>query len=182
MTPGIRLQMLGRPHQDGYQRMVGAWVDAEGHYPHNDADLALRDFDRFLDDLRDERNGVGLPRGVERQITYVALDPAGKVVGEFRLRPWRCEPYAVGNGHLGFNVAHAHRRRGIATAGLGLLRHHAASHGLPIVVFDVQRSNSASAAVARANHGRVVHADEQTWWYACPTPAAAACGSDRASR
>lgn len=96
---------------------------------------------------------------MQRQITFPGVDDSGDLVGEFRLRPWRLEPYAVGHGHLGYNVAHRHRRRGVATQALGILRCLAADYGLPVVAFDVHQDNDGSIADARANAGRIVHVE-----------------------
>lgn len=123
MVPlAVRLEALGPTHRDSYQAMLRTWIAEEGSYPHNDADLALEDFDSFLEDIAAERSGAGLPAGVQRQVTYVGVTGHGEAVGEFRLRPWRQPPYRCGNGHLGYNVAHQHRRRGVATEGLRQLR------------------------------------------------------------
>jgi predicted acetyltransferase len=166
----LRLEQLGDAHRVGYQAMVREWIDAEGRYPHNDGDLALADWTAFLTDIADEQERDRLPPGVEPQIAYAGVAADGDVVGEFRLRPWLAEPFARDHGHLGYNVRHAYRGKGIASTGLRLLRLVAGSeHGLRIVVFDVEESNTISQRVARANDGQVVARDGETLWFACPT-------------
>jgi predicted acetyltransferase len=167
---GLRLEQLGDAHRVGYQAMVRESIDVEGWYPHNDGDLALADWTAFLADIADEQERDRLPPGVEPQIAYAGVTADGDVVGEFRLRPWLAEPFARDHGHLGYNVRHAFRGKGIASTGLRLLRLIAGSErGLRIVVFDVEESNAISQRVARANGGQVVARDGETLWFACPT-------------
>ena len=165
----LRLDELSAAHAEGYLRMVREAVEAEGSYPHNDGDLALRDFHAFLAARAAQRDGHDLPPDVDRQISYVALDATGDVVGEFRFRPWKAEPFATGGGHLGCNIAHRFRRRGYATAGLRALLSVAATFGLPTVVFGIDEANAGSLAAARANGAELLHREDTTLWFRCAT-------------
>ncbi len=165
----LRLEELSAAHAEGYRRMVREAVEAQGSYPHNDGDLALRDFEAFLAARSAQRDGLDLAPDVDRQISYVALNDTGDVVGEFRFRPWKAEPFATGGGHLGCNIAHRFRRHGYATAGLRALLSVAADFGLPAVVFGIDETNAGSLAAARANGAELLHREDTTLWFRCAT-------------
>ena len=85
--------------------------------------------------------------------TYRWMVDDGTVVGRISLRhelsPWLLE---VG-GHIGYAVRPSARRRGHATAALGLMRGVAAEHGIDPVLVTCDVDNVGSRRVIEANGG-----------------------------
>ena len=109
-----------------YLAMVDEFEAAGEGYGWNDAELAHRDFAAFVDDLRNESLGIGLPPGIVPQTTYVLVDREGRALGEIRLRPHLTPPFEQHNGHIGYigyigyNVRPGQRGKGYATRMLAL--------------------------------------------------------------
>ena len=136
-----------------YLDMVEEFEAAGEGYPFNDADLARRDFAAFVDDLRNESLGVGLPPGVVPQTTYLLLDGEGRALGEMRFRPHLTPPFERHNGHIGYNVRPRERGKGYATRMLALVLEKARALGLERVMLPVEGENPASARVIEKNVG-----------------------------
>jgi predicted acetyltransferase len=85
--------------------------------------------------------------------TYLWMVDDDTVVGRISLRhsltPWLLE---VG-GHVGYAVRPTARRRGYATAALGLMRRVAAEHGIDPVLVTCDDDNVGSRKVIEANRG-----------------------------
>ena len=136
-----------------YLDMVDEFEAAGEGYPFNDAELARRDFAAFVDDLRNEALGVGLPSGVVPQTTYLLLDREGRALGEIRLRPRLTPPFERHHGHIGYNVRPRQRGKGYATRMLALTLNKARALGLERVMLPVEGENPASVRVIAKNGG-----------------------------
>lgn len=136
-----------------YLAMVSEFEEAGEGYPWNDADLAKRDFAAFVDDLRNESLGIGLPPGIVPQTTYVLLDGAGQALGEIRFRPHLTEPFEQHHGHIGYNVRPRQRGKGYATRMLALALDEARALDLESVMLPVEGKNPASVRVIEKNGG-----------------------------
>lgn len=142
-----------------YLAMVDEF-EAEGEgYPFNDAELARRDFAAFVDDLRHESLGIGLPPGIVPQTTYALIDRDGHALGEIRLRPHLTPPFEQHNGHIGYNVRPDQRGKGNATRMLALALDKARAFGLERVMLPVEGENQASARVIAKNGGILERVD-----------------------
>jgi predicted acetyltransferase len=136
-----------------YLDMVDEFEAAGEGYGWNDVDLARRDFAAFVDDLRNESLGVGLPPDIVPQTTYVLLNREGRALGEIRCR-WRLTPpFERHNGHIGYNVRPRHRGKGYATRMLALVLEKARALGLERVMLPVRDENLASVRVIVKNGG-----------------------------
>ena len=73
------------------------------------------------------------------------------------------EVMVTATGSMGYAVGARHRRKGLATRALTLLRDHAgASLGLPLLRLEIDPDNVASAAVARGAAFRLVPSGRRT--------------------
>lgn len=136
-----------------YLDMVNEFEVAGEGYPFNDAALAHRDFAAFVDDLRNESRGIGLPPGVVPQTTYVLLDTMGRALGELRLRPRLTLPFERHNGHIGYNVRPRERGKGYATRMLTLALDKARDLDVERLMLTVADENLASIRVVEKNGG-----------------------------
>jgi predicted acetyltransferase len=127
-------------------------------YGWNDVETARNDWPAFIADLEREARGEGLPPGICAQITLVALDGAGRALGEIRLRPDPQvdeETILANNGHIGYNVRPTARNRGVATRMLALVLKRAQAGGLRRVMLTVEGENPASVQVITRNGGQL---------------------------
>ncbi len=136
-----------------YLDMVNEFEAAGEGYGWNDIELARRDFAAFVDDLRNESLGIGLPPDIVPQTTYVLLDRGGRALGEIRFRPHLTPPFEQHNGHIGYNVRPRQRGKGYATRMLALVLAKARALGLERVMLPVRDDNLASMAVIAKNGG-----------------------------
>jgi predicted acetyltransferase len=136
-----------------YLDMVDEFEAAGEGYPFNDVGLARRDFAAFVDDLRNEALGIGLPPGIVPQTTYVLVDSDGQGLGEVRFRPHLTPPFERHNGHIGYNVRPRQRGKGYATRMLALTLDKARALGLERVMLPVEGENPASLRVIAKNGG-----------------------------
>src|SRR5690242_5080380 len=113
-----------------YLDMVDEFEAAGEGYGWNDVELARRDFAAFVDDLRNESLGIGLPPDIVPQTTYVLIDREGRALGEIRFRPRLTQPFEQHNGHIGYNIRPHQRGKGYATRMLALVLAKARALGL----------------------------------------------------
>ncbi len=136
-----------------YLVMVDEFEAAGEGYGWNDVELARRDFAAFVDDLRNESLGIGLPPDIAPQTTYVLIDREGRALGEIRFRPHLTPPFEQHNGHIGYNVRPRQRGKGYATRMLALVLQKARALGLERVMLPVRDENIASQHVIEKNGG-----------------------------
>lgn len=136
-----------------YLDMVDEFEAAGEGYGWNNVELACRDFAAFVDDLRNESLGIGLPPDIVPQTTYVLLDREGRALGEIRFRPHLTPPFEQHNGHIGYNVRPRQRGKGYATRMLALVLEKARALGIEGVMLPVRDDNLASVCVIVKNGG-----------------------------
>lgn len=158
MDEPLTLVEVGLERRAAYLDMVDDFERSGTFYGWNDAEMAQADFGAFVRDLAAEARGEGLPEGVPAQTTYIALDGAGRALGEIRLRldPGETEDEILAaNGHIGYNVRPSARNRGVATRMLALVLERARAAGLKRVMLPVENENPASVRVIERNGGRL---------------------------
>jgi len=138
-----------------YLDMVDEFEAAGEGYGWNDVELARRDFAAFVDDLRNESLGIGLPPDIVPQTTYVLIDREVRALGEIRFRPHLTPPFEQHNGHIGYNVRPSQRGNGYATRMLALVLEKARALGLERVMLPVRDENLTSKRVIE-KHGGVL--------------------------
>src|SRR5262249_42813370 len=107
----------------------------------------------FVETLQLAARGINLPAGRLPFHTYWLID-GGEIVGMSRLRP-RLTPQAEkDDGHIGYDVALSHRRKGYATALLRMMLFEARRFGLERVIITCATSNVASQGVIGKCGGR----------------------------
>ncbi|HEY1388470.1 MAG TPA: GNAT family N-acetyltransferase [Ktedonobacterales bacterium] len=136
-----------------YLDMVDEFEAAGEGYGWNDVGLARRDFAAFVNDLRNESLGIGLPPDIVPQTTYLLIDREGRALGEIRFRPHLTPPFEGHNGHIGYNVRRSQRGNGYATRMLALVLEKARALGLERVMLPVRDDNLTSVRVIVKNGG-----------------------------
>ena len=143
-----------------YLAMVDEFVQQDGTYPYNNAELAREDFSQFVRELEEEAQGIGLPAGIPPQQTYLLLKDGKQVVGEIRFRPTLAPPYEKYNGHIAYNIRPSQQSNGYATRQLALLLEEARKLQLAGVSLTIEGDNPASVRVIEKNGGRLLRTIE----------------------
>src|SRR5690348_15774014 len=144
-----------------YLDMVDEFEAAGEGYGWNDIELARRDFAAFVNDLRNESLGIGLPPDIVPQTTCVLIDREGRALGEIRFRPRLTPPFEQHNGHIGYNIRPSQRGKGYATRMLALVLAKARALGLGRVMLPVRDDNLASKRVIEKNSGVLERTDAE---------------------
>lgn len=139
-----------------YLEMVDDFLQAGEEYGYNNVELAREDFGQFVRELEEEAAGIGLPKGMPAQQTYLLLKDGALVVGEIRFRPELMSPYERFSGHIGYNVRPSMRGRGYATRLLALLLDEARKLRLQGVSLTIDEENPASVRVIEKNGGKLL--------------------------
>jgi predicted acetyltransferase len=114
-----------------------------------------RDFSAYVESLHLAARGINLPEDKVPYHTFWLID-AGEIVGIIRVRP-RLTPKAEKNdGHIGYDVAPSHRRKGYGTALLRLVLIEARRLGLDRVIVTCATSNVPSRRVIEKSDGRLL--------------------------
>jgi predicted acetyltransferase len=150
--------------------MLDEYARAGEPYVYNDEALARADFAAFV--ARSGTPGTGLEE------TYLLADPAGELIGEFRLRPHVAEPYERHYGHVGYNIRPSRRRQGHGRRGLLLLRDLARDRGLPGLSLLISPDNGPSRSLAGSAGAKLIAIDRrlpegptvELWWLSTGAP------------
>ena len=113
--------------------------------------IERKDFDDALDCIIANSKGERLPEGYVPATSYFLWNDE-EIVGKFDLRHYLCESLIKGSGHIGYYIAHEHRGKGYASAGLALLLKEAAKTVPEDEIYlRVRRNNPASLKVKIKN-------------------------------
>ncbi|KAB7790992.1 GNAT family N-acetyltransferase [Bifidobacterium leontopitheci] len=82
------------------------------------AGMSREQFAAYVEGLRDEALGIGLPDGWVPATKYILVNDEGEYVGIFNLRHRLTDFLREGPGHIGYGIAREYRGHGYATAGL----------------------------------------------------------------
>ncbi len=133
-------------HAAAFRRFVGDLrrYGEAGRFARYEA--AERDFPGYVDQLLRAARGEGLPPGQEPYYTFWLIDGTD-VVGVARVRAVLSAKAEKNDGHIGYDIAPAHRRKGYGTALLRLALAEARRMGLTRVVLTCAAANIASRRV-----------------------------------
>lgn len=120
----------------------------QGHYD----DLA--DFPAFVEKLKDQARGVGLPP-CYGPCNHYWLVRGGEVVGTSRLRHGLTPKSEHEGGHIGYDVRPSERGKGYATTLLALTLDKARRRGLARVLLTCDDDNAASVRVIEKSGGQL---------------------------
>lgn len=126
---------------------------------------ARADFAAYVDALLNEERGVGLRPGWVPCTHRWLVDAAGSVVAVVRLRHNIDTPFLAENGgHIGYDVAPAHRRKGYGHVALATALWEAKRIGLTRVLLCAVQSNAASRAVIERGGGQLEAVAYSEFW------------------
>jgi predicted acetyltransferase len=114
---------------------------------------AKQDFEAFVDRLRQDAQGIGLPEGIVPMTSYWLVDSAGAMLGESRLRHYLSPALEVEGGHIGYAIRPSARRNGYGTHILALTLEKAQARGLKQVLVTCDTDNLGSARIIEKNGG-----------------------------
>ncbi|HUT60165.1 MAG TPA: GNAT family N-acetyltransferase [Phycisphaerae bacterium] len=144
--PDIILTEPDESMRDAYLDYINdyAAVGEEGRYDGDDR--ARGDFAAFVQRMRDQAQGIGLPAGWVPASTYWLMD-GERIVGECNLRHRLTEALLDFGGHVGYAIRPSERNKGYATRMLRLLLAKARQLGIRRVRITCAAENAASARV-----------------------------------
>ncbi|TGA96274.1 GNAT family N-acetyltransferase [Sporolactobacillus shoreae] len=112
---------------------------------------ALDDFDDFLTDLRNAANNINIPEDWVAASTFWLIDH-DQVVGVVRIRHQEVESA----GHIGYDIAPQHRKKGYGSLILKLALAEAQKLGLQKVIITCRTDNEPSKRIIEKNGGRLL--------------------------
>ena len=142
-------------YRDAFLAMIDDFAAAgESRYEH----LRLRavsDFEGLLREWRRSARGLDLPPDRVPQQHYWLVRDGRQIVGSVRLRLYLNASLRHEGGHVGYDVAPSHRRKGYATLMLKLVCDEARAKGRRRVLVTCDKDNAASARVIQKNGGKL---------------------------
>ncbi len=164
----LKLVKLNEGYRKHLYEMMGEWCAADEHIvPYAIRKNDYRDFDYYLQDLE-----LSEPRdGMVPDSTFFCLDEDRDIfVGAVNIRHYLSEDLLLNGGHIGDGVRPSERRKGIATAMIGLALVECKKLGISRVLMVCDRDNVGSAK-SIINNGGVLENEvtvdgviEQRYW------------------
>ena len=165
----IKLVKLTREYKPQLDDMMSEWLSVEQQFsPYAIRRLDYRDFDNYLENLERKEESDGLvPDSV-----FFCLDCDRNIfVGAVDVRHYLNENLSVTGGHIGDGVRPSERRKGYATAMIGLALDECRKLGIRRVLMTCDKDNIGSAK-SIVNNGGVLENEvineegvpEQRYW------------------
>ncbi|MBN1325270.1 MAG: GNAT family N-acetyltransferase [Alphaproteobacteria bacterium] len=102
--------------------------------------MSDKEFDNYIQTIKDEANGINLKPGYSSSITYWLIDNE-EYIGTIRLRPNITKKQAENFGHVGYDVRPNKRKMGYGTNMLELLFKKAEKLGLKQICISCYTDN-----------------------------------------
>lgn len=144
----VRLVEPASVWQDAFLHKAREWAAAgESRY-----ELALRDFDAYLEKVERRRRGDDMDPGKVPRLEFW-LESEGQILAGVRVRLQLTEALMARGGHIGYDVRPSMRRRGIGTELLRLALLEARARGIARVLITCDEDNLGSRKVIEHNGG-----------------------------
>ncbi len=157
----LRLVEPAEEFQQAYLDYIDEFRKLEpGRIPAKLRDQLANDFGVYLKRCRDDAAGRNIDPARVPQTCYW-LFRGDRMLGACRLRHRLNDSLVQHGGHIGYDVRPTERRKGYATAMLGMVLERARALGLTRVMVTCDKDNIASARVIRKNGGVL---DREAWW------------------
>ena len=164
----IKLVKLSKEYRQQLTEMMEEWLSVEQHFsPYAIRKNDYRDFDYYLEHLEVKEGQDGLVPDV----TYFCLDEDLNIfVGAVNIRLYLNENNCTTGGHIGDGIRPSRRRKGYATAMIGLALEECKKLGIHKVLMTCDKDNIGSAK-SIMNNGGVLESEveedgvmEQRYW------------------
>jgi predicted acetyltransferase len=140
-------------HEKEYFAMMDEWISFGGRlYPGALRLKGLKKYAHWLQKVRDECTDKESFRGKVPQTTYFLMGE-DRIYGAVSIRNDLNKGLLKTGGHIGYGIRPSERRRGYATAMLGLALHKCRELGIMRVLVTCDKDNIASAKVIQKNGG-----------------------------
>ena len=151
MCMNLKLVKLSREYREQLCDMMEEWLAAEQDFsPYAIRKNDYRDFDRYLSELEimEEKDGL-VPDS-----TFFCLDQdTGRFVGTVNIRHYLGPNNCHGGGHIGDGIRPSERRKGYATAMIGMALEECRKLGINKVLMTCDKTNIGSAKSILKNGG-----------------------------
>lgn len=165
----LQLVKLSEDYRTQLSDMMAEWLSAEQHFsPWSIRKNDYRDFDRYLEhlELKEPKDGR-VPDSV-----FFCLDLDRNIfVGAVNIRHYLTPSLLFTGGHIGDGIRPSERRKGYATAMIGLALDECRTLGIPWVLMTCDKANIGSAKSIIRNGGvlenEVINEEgvlEQRYW------------------
>ncbi|NGN96366.1 GNAT family N-acetyltransferase [Grimontia sp. S25] len=142
----------------GYEKAFHAFYD---DFSKNDPEnanyyqAAKVDFSGYIQSLLDESKGINLREGFVPCSHFWLVDSEQNILGAIRVRHHIDNDFlALECGHIGYDIAPSHRRKGHGTTMLKLALPRAKSLSISKVLITADEDNLASQKIIKANGGQ----------------------------
>ena len=139
-------------YQEAYRCYCAAFRSAN-EPPRPYEELAILDFPAFIQKLKDQSQGAGLPEGYVPSTHYWLVADHTHILGNSQLRHTLTPALERYGGHIGYAIHPNERGKGYGTLILALTLEKARSLGLRRVLVTCDADNLASARVITHNGG-----------------------------
>lgn len=146
----LKLVKLSTAYKSQLTEMMDEWsASGEKIIPYAIRRIDYRDFDCYLEQLEVDHSGHFVPDS-----TFFCLDEERNIfVGAVNIRHYLNEQLLLNGGHIGDGVRPSERRKGIATAMIGLALEECKKLGIDRVLMTCDKDNVGSAKSIQYNGG-----------------------------
>jgi predicted acetyltransferase len=112
-------------------------------------------FEKYVEDIKAESKGIGLPKGYVPHSVFWLVDDEG-YIGRLDLRHELNEYLKTTGGHIGYDIRPTRRKQGLGKIILELGLEEAKKMGIKDIVITCDVDNIASSKIIEANGGQFI--------------------------